>query len=451
MVLSGSPLYRDIAAILTQLLERTSASSPRINEEYLKDFALKKFDLMIRRCNDPEVVGKVKQIIAQNKKLQTGKFVPDIYFVDLQHKKVKISDFLGEKPTIFYFSSNWAGARYEYDMMAKGMPEINFVMAVEGTNFEQWEEYTKRAEPVITQLLYFNEKRTFLDIFQQRSVHLVFNKKGELVGTADSPKAAAKIAMDSLNQKKQLDKSQLKIIISILLVSLLTLFIIMLYWKWRVRQRFRKEEQKRRLRELELTAIRSQMNPHFLFNSLNSVQNLVQQNKGREAHLYLADFAGLIRKVLQNSEKEEVSLAEELEMIQQYLSLEKLRFDFDYQINIEPDIDPHNTLVPSMLLQPFVENAVIHGLQSKPDQRQLKIEVTREEAGIKISIEDNGIGREAAKEMSKPKNGKSSKLMKERLEILQQKQGENYRLEIIDLNKTGETGTRVEIFIPEEN
>jgi LytS/YehU family sensor histidine kinase len=225
----------------------------------------------------------------------------------------------------------------------------------------------------------------------------------------------------------------------------------MLYWKWRVRQRFRKEEQKRRLRELELTAIRSQMNPHFLFNSLNSVQNLVQQNKGREAHLYLADFAGLIRKVLQNSEKEEVSLAEELEMIQQYLSLEKLRFDFDYQINIEPDIDPHNTLVPSMLLQPFVENAVIHGLQSKPDQRQLKIEVTREEAGIKISIEDNGIGREAAKEMSKPKNGKSSKLMKERLEILQQKQGENYRLEIIDLNKTGETGTRVEIFIPEEN
>ena len=496
-VLSGGPLFRDIAANLTKILERRSTSSSQISDEYLKDFALKKYDLMIRRCNDPEVVSQVKEIVAQYEKLQTGKFIPNIDFVDLQHKKVTINDFLGKKPTIFYFSSDWAGARYEYDMMAKGMHEINFVMAVEGTNFEQWEEYTKRAEPVIAQLLYFNEKRTFLDIFQQRSVHLVFNKKGELVGTADSPKAkraepviaqllyfnekrtfldifqqrsvhlvfnkkgelvgtadspkaAARMAMDSLNQKKQLDKSQLKIIISILLVSLLTLFIIMLYWKWRVRQRFRKEEQKRRLRELELTAIRSQMNPHFLFNSLNSVQNLVQQNKGREAHLYLADFAGLIRKVLQNSEKEEVSLAEELEMIEQYLSLEELRFDFDYQINIEQGIDPHNTLVPSMLLQPFVENAISHGLQSKTGNRQLKIEVTKADLGIKISIEDNGIGREAAREVSKIKNGKGSKLMKERLEILQQKQGESYRLEITDLNKNGETGTRVDIFIPEE-
>jgi LytS/YehU family sensor histidine kinase len=221
----------------------------------------------------------------------------------------------------------------------------------------------------------------------------------------------------------------------------------LLIWKWRVRQRFRKEEQKRKLRELELTAIRSQMNPHFLFNSLNSVQNLVQQNKGREAHLYLSDFAGLIRKVLQNSEKEEVSLAEELEMIRQYLNLEKLRFDFEFTCTVDENIDVNNTSVPSMLLQPFVENAVIHGLQNKPENRMLKIEVVRESAFFKISIEDNGIGRDAAKAIEKTKNGKGTKLMKERLEILQQKQGEKYRLETIDLKE----GTRVEIVIPEEN
>jgi LytS/YehU family sensor histidine kinase len=166
--------------------------------------------------------------------------------------------------------------------------------------------------------------------------------------------------------------------------------------------------------------------------------------------LYLSDFAGLIRKVLQNSEKEEVSLAEELEMTEQYLNLEKLRFDFEFEIRVERGIDINNTMVPSMLLQPFTENAVIHGLQNKPENRKLKIEVTRENAGIKIAIEDNGIGREAAKAIQKTKNGKGSKLMKERLEILQEKQGEKYRLEIIDL--TGDkTGTRVEIFIPEEN
>ncbi|MBT7000482.1 MAG: histidine kinase, partial [Prolixibacteraceae bacterium] len=215
------------------------------------------------------------------------------------------------------------------------------------------------------------------------------------------------------------------------------------------RQRFRKEAQIRKLRELELTAIRSQMNPHFLFNSLNSVQNLVQQNKGREAHLYLADFAGLIRKVLQNSEKEEVSLAEELEMTEQYLNLEKLRFDFDFKISVNENIDANNTMVPAILLQPFAENAVIHGLQSKPENRRLKIDILKESTGIKVIIEDNGIGRDAAKKIAKAKNGKGSKMIQERLKILQEKQGEKYSLEIIDLS--GEkTGTRVEIFIPEE-
>ncbi|MBT6766411.1 MAG: histidine kinase, partial [Prolixibacteraceae bacterium] len=215
------------------------------------------------------------------------------------------------------------------------------------------------------------------------------------------------------------------------------------------RQRFRKEAQIRKLRELELTAIRSQMNPHFLFNSLNSVQNLVQQNKGREAHLYLADFAGLIRKVLQNSEKEEVSLAEELEMTEQYLNLEKLRFDFDFKISVNENIDANNTMVPAILLQPFAENAVIHGLQSKPENRRLIIDILKESTGIKVIIEDNGIGRDAAKKIAKTKNGKGSKMIQERLKILQEKQGEKYSLEIIDLS--GEkTGTRVEIFIPEE-
>jgi LytS/YehU family sensor histidine kinase len=269
------------------------------------------------------------------------------------------------------------------------------------------------------------------------------------------------------NSKKQVNKSQLIMIIWALGILIAGALVVFAIWKWRVRQRFRREQQQRRLRELELTAIRSQMNPHFLFNSLNSVQNLVQQNKGREAHLYLSDFAGLIRKVLQNSEKEEVSLAEELEMTEQYLNLEKLRFDFDFSIGVEQGIDIHNTTVPSMLLQPFAENAVIHGLQNKPENRKLKIEVLKkgegegrgkekgrgqgqgggEDKGIVISIEDNGIGRGAAAAISKTKNGKGSKLIQERLEILQEKQGEKYSLNTIDL----EEGTRVEIFIPEEN
>ena len=460
MVLTGSPFYREIGKTLTRYLEQKSqGATAKTRTDYLNDFVMKNLDLVIRKCNDIEVTEKVKQVVSQYKKLETGKFVPELDLVDINNKKVSYKDFLNGKPTIIYYSENWVGDRYGYEEAAKQNPELNFVMVVEGSNYKQWEEYTKSANPTMTHLLFINDNETFRDIFQAQQIHMVFNKEDEYIGNAENAKKAVQLAQDSLTpKKKELNKSQLIMIIWALGILFTIAIVVLGIWKWRVRQRFRREQQQRRLRELELTAIRSQMNPHFLFNSLNSVQNLVQQNKGREAHLYLADFAGLIRKVLQNSEKEEVSLAEELEMTEQYLNLEKLRFDFDFSIGVEQGIDINNTMVPSMLLQPFAENAVIHGLQNKPENRKLNIEVVKrgggegrgEDKGIVISIEDNGIGREAAAAISKTKNGKGSKLIQERLEILQEKQGEKYRLEITDL--TGdETGTRVEIFIPEEN
>jgi hypothetical protein len=472
LLVTGSPLYREIGRMLVQIIERRShLVSSKVRDDYYEDFVLHNLDLLLKKCNDREMTEKVIFLIFQFKKLQKESYVPEIDFLDINGKTAAYKDFLGKKPTIFYFSSNWVGDRYEYDMMGEGMPEINFVMVVEGSNFEQWKEYTNRAQPAITHLLFLNDSVTFRDIFQKNSIHLVFDKNGEFVGRAWSPKEAAQKAVESLEaKKKELNRSQLIMIIAALGVVLVAFLIGVLIWKWRVRKRLRTEEQKRRLRELELTAIRSQMNPHFLFNCLNSVQNLVQQNKGREAHLYLSDFAGLIRKVLQNSEKEEVSLAEELEMVQQYLNLEKLRFDFNFQITTGEGIDPHNTPVPSMLLQPFAENAVIHGLQNKVGERMLKIEVLKENEqtehtrlavdnrlahkaskdGVLIIIEDNGIGRAAAQNLGTNKNGKGSKLMQERLEILQEKQGEKYRLQITDLNENSATGTRVEIWVPEE-
>src|SRR5574344_812367 len=93
------------------------------------------------------------------------------------------------------------------------------------------------------------------------------------------------------------------------------------------------------MRELELTAIRAQMNPHFMYNCLNSIQNLVQKNKNEEAHLYLSKFASLIRNALNTSKKEEISLNEELETLQGYIDLEKLRFEFDFRLIVNEDID----------------------------------------------------------------------------------------------------------------
>jgi hypothetical protein len=464
IILTGQALYEQIADILFQEKMRVAGGESQ-TEIFIQDRIDEYYDLMLRVCNDEEFNNEIEELVQAHLKWKDKDYVPDTKFMNPEGEETYMKDFFGEKPTIFYITRDWSAERYYFDDLSKENPGINYVMIMSGSNFAEWADYIERAEPVANQLFLPSQEHQLRDIFKTYyQSFIIYDESGNRLGYRGDPLNATNLTKHYLDQpkKKQLDKSQLQLIIYVL-VGILILFIIgLIVWKWRVRQRFRKEEQRRRLRELELTAIRSQMNPHFLFNSLNSVQNLVQQNKGREAHLYLSDFAGLIRKVLQNSEKEEVSLTEELETVQQYLNLEKLRFDFDYSVHVEEGIDANNTMVPSMLLQPFAENAIIHGLQNKSNNRQLKIEVKKavddfgqtrlahnNNSGIIITIEDNGIGRQAAKELSKQKNGKSSKLLKERLDILQQKQGEKYELNIIDLNGN-KSGTRVEILVPEE-
>ncbi len=454
VILGGHANYSLNADILQNQIANLDGKDSQ-NARYLQQKVDEYSDLMLRLCNNKEFLSEFRSLNASYKKWESADYIPETKFFNPKGEEVYFKDFLGEKPTVFFVANNWASERYYFDDLAKENPDINFVMVTEGSHFQEWADYMSRAEPVANQLLLINTEKSLKDIFlvNNGKHYIVYNKNGVRFAFTTNPLDAKNFARQSLEtpQKKELNKSQLQLIILILLAILTTFVISIIIWKWRVRQRFRKEALARKLKESELTAIRSQMNPHFLFNSLNSVQNLVQQNKGREAHLYLSDFAGLIRKVLNNSEKEEVSLAEELEMIGQYLNLEKLRFDFEFEITVDAGIDQYNTLVPSILLQPFVENAVIHGLQNKPENRQLKVEVTKDQAHnsgsyIKITIEDNGIGRAAAKEISKQKNGKGTKLMKERLEILRERQGENYSISTFDL----EEGTRVEIVLPEE-
>ena len=451
MFLSGHLLYSKLVEIFQYelLLKRRILTQ---DESYILQQIDNYFDLMIRVCNDEEFIDAIKFKRNNFSQWQDESYFPKTTFFNQKGEQKYFEDYFYEKPTLFYISYRWGTQRYYWDKLAEDNPKLNVVMIMEGSNLKEWTDYVEASTPVAEQLFLINHELNLKDIFMENSnYYIAYDKNGKLLGYSGSADEIIKMGKKSLVQKKkELDKSQLQIVVIVLALIVTLLIIVLLIWKWRVRQQIRKEQQQRRLRELELTAIRSQMNPHFLFNSLNSVQNLIQQNRGREAHLYLADFAGLIRKVLRNSEKEEVSLAEELEMTKQYLNLEKLRFDFDFSISVDNKIDPHNTLVPSILLQPFAENAVIHGLQSKLDNRQISIKIQQVESGIKISIEDNGIGREAAKEIAKTKNGKGTKLIQERLNILQEKQGEKYKLKIIDLNENDETGTLVEIIIPEE-
>ena len=446
-LLAGHALYGQIAEMLVQENSRVYNQESK-DIDYRKREVEKYLGQIIRLCNDPEFTQSLKAVIETQSHWDDIEYVPNVKFFNDIGEARYMQDFMGEKPTLFYITQQWSQERYFFDELAEKNKDINFVLVAEGSNIQEWMDYTKRAEPVAHQLFFINHEKQLSSIFKSDSHHFIaYDKEGKRIGFHGNMVSAMNLCKQSLDpKKKELNKSQLKLIIILLLIFLAALIIVLFLWKWRVRQRFRREAQHRKLRELELTAIRSQMNPHFLFNSLNSVQNLVQQNKGREAHLYLSDFAGLIRKVLNNSEKEEVSLAEELEMVRQYLNLEKLRFDFDYRLDVSGTVDIHNTMVPSMILQPFVENAIMHGLQNKDGARKLKVVVLKVAKGIKISIEDNGIGRKKAEQILKQKNGKGTQLVKDRLEILQEQQGERYSLNIIDLAK----GTKVEIVLPEE-
>ncbi|HEY4148275.1 MAG TPA: histidine kinase [Chitinophagaceae bacterium] len=166
----------------------------------------------------------------------------------------------------------------------------------------------------------------------------------------------------------------------------------------RIRQVRRKAQVKEQLRELELKALRAQMNPHFIYNALNSIQALVFSNKPEEASLYISKFGRLLRQVLNHSEQPLIPLQEELEALELYIQLEQLRLhvDLQYSIRSAAGIDAEEELVPPLLLQPFAENALWHGLSRKQGEKKLDITVTTEGEWLVICVADNGIGRLAA-------------------------------------------------------
>ncbi len=189
------------------------------------------------------------------------------------------------------------------------------------------------------------------------------------------------------------------ILISILLLAYLG-------YSYRIAQIKKEEELKsafsKQLAEVEMRALRAQMNPHFLFNSLNAIKYYVLKRSKEKAAEYLTDFARLIRLVLNNSSQSIISLDKELEALELYIRIERLRFDekFEYNLSVDPDIDTTTVYIPPLLIQPFVENAIWHGLMHKKDnQGLLRISISKITGGIEYTIEDNGIGRKRAAEV----------------------------------------------------
>lgn len=208
-----------------------------------------------------------------------------------------------------------------------------------------------------------------------------------------------------------------------------------------------------KLSQAELKSLQSQINPHFIFNSLNSVKNYILTNQPKEAARYLTDFANLIRSVLQQSRQSLISLKDELEILQIYVRLEQMRFDnkFEFDYKVESQIDINYLKVPALLLQPYVENAIWHGLMHKEEKGKLKIEVKMETPDeVLCIIEDNGIGRQKAAELQSS-TGRTHKSLglqinADRLKVLQELNELEVSVEIIDLKNP--VGTRVVVHFP---
>ena len=218
----------------------------------------------------------------------------------------------------------------------------------------------------------------------------------------------------------------------------------------------RQAEFERHTADLKMQALRAQMNPHFIFNCLNSINCFILQNETETAADYLTKFARLIRLVLQNGDKTEISLAEELEMLNIYLKLEQVRFSdrFNYRIQCDEDVQADNVQTPPMLIQPFVENAIWHGLLHKNEKGLVTIHVYTGYGYLCCRITDDGIGRQKAATLkSKSANHQKSfgmRLTSERLSLLQQQKKQKISLQVTDLtDASGEAcGTEILIQLP---
>ena len=215
-------------------------------------------------------------------------------------------------------------------------------------------------------------------------------------------------------------------------------------------------EWKANLIRVEQQGLLAQMNPHFIFNALNSVQRYIMNKDQESAHDYLQKFSSMMRKVLENSCRPTIVLSEEIEMLNLYLQIESLRFDqgFDFEISVKED-DIWQLEIPTMLIQPFVENAIWHGLMNKATRGKISLTFSKlNEKLLRCEIQDNGIGRKKAEDLkskaSVKHKSRGTDIIRKRIELLNLKSRQKINCDTIDLETQGQgtTGTLVRLVIP---
>lgn len=276
--------------------------------------------------------------------------------------------------------------------------------------------------------------------------------------TAEKEREIAVLNVEQQNKDLEIQMQRNQKYLIVILLLLILIFGFLLFNRNRLKQIKEKAEMEKQKISIEQRMLRAQMNPHFIFNSLNSINNFIGSNDGVQAQNFLSKFARLMRLILENSRKSMVSLESEIQTLRLNLELEQMRFNnnFDFSINIEDEIDEEECWISPMLLQPFVENAIKHGLKKDEKGGFIKIDISLKGDMLYCEIEDNGIGRDASAQRSlnggRQHNSLGTKVTLERFEILRHDFNKDAGFEIIDLKDDdgNAKGTKVVVRLPWE-
>ncbi|KQK24699.1 histidine kinase [Chryseobacterium aquaticum] len=252
--------------------------------------------------------------------------------------------------------------------------------------------------------------------------------------------------ISQLEQEKKLKDELIrkKNIFNYSLIAALVLLSALIFFIFRTLKKVQIKNKK-----IALQSLRREMNPHFIFNSLNSVNQFIATNNELEANQYLTKFSKLMRGVMENSSEDFIPFQQELDLLQNYLALEKTRFadKFDYKITVDENLNQQNLQLPGMMVQPFLENAIWHGLRYKTEKGFLKLSFKKENQHLKITIEDNGIGIEESKKQKtihqKNREGRGMKNTLERIRLL----NDLYKKNIVCSVKDSPNGVLVQIIM----
>lgn len=450
--LKGLPLYTKLYETLDKELRKGFNTAGKI-ESFYQDF--------IHNCNDPELVDPLTKTHQTISKLAIGNTFPIQSYTLKDSTVFHLNEYKGKPVCLAFLHAPKRDINdFKKEIEKFDADEVEFVFIYLPNNYMNQDPIDSsilalpnvklievQDEGLKDKILLASMAKIFVLDKWLRIVDDDIPNPSNYFGAPDLENAIKK-AIQAKRYSKQQKASVIKTAGWSIGSILLTLLIVLWIYRIRVRNLKKREAIKRQIKELEIKAIRSQMNPHFVFNALNSIQSLVNSNQYKETNIYLAKFSVLLRGVLNNSEKSRVTLSDELEAVKLYCELEQLRFEFELTFEVDQDLDSDLIEIPGMIIQPLAENAVVHGLAPLGNKGLLQIKINKCSEGLCVTVSDNGVGLPDRSEDKLREKGYGLKLVEERIAILSQKD-KKARLRL-ESNREGK-GTIATLIIPIDN